>query len=74
MLPQAGQGADYVEGCSSRSVACFKCGAQGHWARDCPGLPDPPAQVPIQIPLNRALRGDRDQESACHVDDASQQT
>lgn len=38
-MKQAGEGADYLEGCEgSRSQRCFKCGAIGHWAAECRGL------------------------------------
>lgn len=38
-MKQAGEGADYLEGCEgARSQCCFKCGAIGHWAAECRGL------------------------------------
>ena len=37
-MPQAGEGGDYSEGCSTRCTACYKCGGKGHWAAECPGI------------------------------------
>ena len=37
-LPQAGDGADYLEGYKDPYHVCFKCGKAGHWAQACTGL------------------------------------
>lgn len=36
-LRQVGDGSEFMEGWEGSKTVCYKCGAKGHWARDCAG-------------------------------------